>query len=230
MKILRTILWLSVCTILMASCKKNQLKKPTEVSVKMDINRSQSDNGSLVFSSGYIRIAEFYIDGIREEGAPVSLSQEFEQGLVINFDQQNFVDELMSNIPQGNYTDLKVGFDTHEGDDEPTIEVHGQFTNSSSQTFPLIFQFMSSEYFLIKGEKPGGSNQIVLDKSIPTILDVVLDPIYWFDIVSQNMLDNANTYDINGVETVVINEEKNETIYDIVADRIDESPTAVFGE
>lgn len=212
------------------SCKKNQLKKPTDVNVIMDINRADNTEGTLSFNEGYIRIAEFEYIGTRQEGAPIELSKEFEHGLVINFNAQNFVSELMGEIPQGNYTDLKIDFDTHEGVDQPTIEVKGTYTDGSSTNWPILFQFMSSETFVIKGEDDAGDDIILLDKDIAAFVNVQLDPIYWFDIISQNMLDNANKYDVDGIQTIVVNEELNGDIYDLLADRIDESSKAVFGE
>ncbi|MEO9531251.1 MAG: hypothetical protein ABJG68_11995 [Crocinitomicaceae bacterium] len=211
-------------------CKKNQLKKPVDVSVQMDINRENSNEGHLLFTKGYIRIAEFTVEGKRQEGADVELSKEFEQGLIIDFSPTQFVDALHMDIPQGNYTSLDINFDTHEGNDEPTISVKGTFKNSSNEDIPLIFEFMSSEYFSVNGESSGSSALIVLDKSNPALSFIEFDPIYWFDIVSMNMLNNANLYNVDGVQTLLINEEKNEDIYDLIADRIDETTSATFSD
>jgi len=224
------ILSVMMVALLLGSCKKNQLKKPTDVQVTMDINRSPNTEGTLEFNQGYIRIAEFTYEGTRQEGAPIELSTEFSSGLTINFLSESFVSDLMADVPQGNYTDLKVRFDTFDDDDAPTLEVSGTYTDGTSTTYPIIFQFMSSESFVIKGEDDDGQDIIVLDKDVSAFVNVQLDPVYWFDIVSANMLDNATKYEVNGQQTIVINEEQNEDIYDLLADRIDESPTAIFGE
>ena len=210
------------------SCKKNQLKKPTDVSVKMDINRATSNEGHLVFDQGYIRLASYEVSGIRQEGGPVNLESEFPGGKVINFSPTLEISDLSQEIPQGNYTSLEIEFDTHEGNDEPTIEVSGTYTNQSSQAFPIIFQFMSSETFAVSGEADSGDPIIMLDKDTPATNFIVFDPIYWFDVITNNAWSNANLSNVQGTMTILINEENNETIYDNVADRVDEQTESTF--
>lgn len=210
------------------SCKKSQLKQPTDVSVKMDINRSSSTQGHLSFDAGYIRLASFGVSGVRQEGGPVDLETEFPGGKIINFSPTLTIADLALEIPQGNYTSLEIEMDTHEGDDEPTIEVSGTYTNQSSQSIPIIFQFMSSETFSVSGEADDGDPIIMLDKDTPATSFIVFNPIYWFDIVTINALENANLVDVQGTMTILINDETNESIYDIMADRVDEQTEATF--
>jgi hypothetical protein len=214
--------------ILFLSCKKNELKKPAGVAVKIDINRGPSSEGHLIFSDGYIRLAEFSVEGVRQEGGDVELTKEFEQGNLAYFSSSNTVPNLDIEIPQGNYIDLDVSFDIFDGNDQPTIRVEGIYTNQSNQTTPIVFEFLSSEYFSINSESDDGNSIITLDKNIASSVLIKLDPIYWFDIVSYSMWDNATLVEINGEMTILINEGVNENIYDIVVDRIDEQTSSVF--
>ncbi|UKN01285.1 hypothetical protein K6119_16275 [Paracrocinitomix mangrovi] len=213
----------------LTSCKKSELKKPADVSVQMDINRQPSTQGHLEFNSGYIRITDFRVEGTRQEGAPVEMNKDFSQGLLITFSPTIMVSELNLDIPQGNYTDLDISFDTFDDLGQPTIQVEGTYTNQSSQTFPVIFEFESSETFSINGESETGEPIIVLDKNIPSNTFIQFDPQYWFDIVTINMWDNAVMVDVQGTMTILINESVNDAIYDLIADRIDDATEATFG-
>lgn len=215
--------------ISLSSCKKNELKKPADVSVKMDINRQASTQGHLVFTSGYIRLADFNVEGTRQEGGPVEMSKTFPQGYVIEYSPTSTIQELFLDIPQGNYTDLDINFNTFDDNDDITIQVVGTYTNQSSQTFPVIYEFMSSEYFSINGESETGNPIITLDKNIPATTFIEFDPIYWFDVITDNAWNNADLVDVQGSMTILINEDVNSNIYDLVADRIDETTSATFG-
>lgn len=67
-----------------------------------------------------------------------------------------------------------------------------------------------------------------MDADTPATALIELDPIYWFDIVPTNMLENADLINVGGVMTLLVNEDENEAIYDLIADRIDESTEAIF--
>ena len=92
----------------------------------------------------------------------------------------------------------------------------------------IPFKFGSSETFEIESEDSSNSGVIVLDKDQPSNALIELDPVFWFDILSVNQLENANLTTIDGVSTMLINEESNENLYDLLADRVDESTESVF--
>lgn len=224
----RIIVFSLLIFLTLQGCKKDDLKLPTDVSFKMDINRNPSSTGHLVFNNGSILLAAFDIEGTRQEGDPIAFSKSFPQGLSINFSPTNNISELFFTIPQGVYTDLDISFETFDDNGGITILVEGQYTNQSSVTFPLRFEFLSSEYFSINGKSGSGSGTIVLNKDTPMSSFVKLDPIYWFGTISNNMFNNADLVNIGGQMTILINESNNSDIYDIVADRIDETTSATF--
>lgn len=216
--------------LLAVSCKKSQLKKPTEVSMYIDINRSTNDDESLVFSNGFIIIDEFEMEGTRQEGAPVSMKREFVEGYKIDFTNSLPIDELILDVPQGNYIDLEIGFNTHKVKDVPNIRVEGVYTNASSVSIPVIYEFEAKEKFKIKGKSKDDMPIITLDKDKPADSFIELDPLYWFDTVSPTMWDAATLTDVDGVGTILINEDLNTTIYDVVTARLDEAVTATFAD
>jgi hypothetical protein len=214
--------------LLLTACQKEELKQPTDVTVSIDINREESTNGHLSFQDGFIRLASFSVEGTRQEGAEVELSREFEQGNLTNFSPTLPILNLDIDIPQGNYTELDIAFNIFDDNDQTTIHVEGLYTNQSNQTFPLVFDFASSEYFSINSEAEDGNPVITLDANISSSVLITLDPVHWFDSISYNLFDNATLVEINGVMTILVDENTNTAIYDIVIDRLDEQTSSVF--
>ncbi len=214
--------------VLLVGCKKNQLKKPTDVSFKIDINRSTSTDGKIIFNSGSIILASFDVEGERQEGDPISFSRSFPQGLLVNFDPNNPITEIQYDIPQGVYTELAISFETFDDNGDNTIVVNGTYTNNGGIDIPIRFEFLSSEYFSISSEDATNSGLIVLDKDTPANALIKLDPIYWFDILTTNQMENADLVNVGGTPTILINEDENDDLYDAIADRIDESTEAII--
>ena len=214
--------------IFLIGCSKKELNEPASVSIRMDINRAQSSSGHLEFDYGYIRLASFGVEGVRQEGPEVELSKEFETGNVHNFSSTAPVSNLDIAIPQGNYIDLDINFNTFDDNGDPTILVEGIYKNQASQNIPVRFEFLSSESFSINSEAEDGNSVIELDKDFNSNALITLDPIYWFDLISINSWENATLTEINGEMTILINESVNSSIYDNVVDRIDEQTSSVF--
>ncbi|XOV67881.1 MAG: hypothetical protein ACFHU9_01660 [Fluviicola sp.] len=225
---MKLLLLLAIPIFIAASCKKNQLKKPTDVTFNIDINRNQSTDGKLVFIGGTINLASFSVKGTRQEGDPISFSNSFSGGLLLDFSSTGTISQLDYDIPQGIYTSLEVNFETYEGPGDITIVVNGIYTNNGGTDIPVIFEFMSSESFEIESEDDVNSGVVVLDKDTPANAIIKLDPIHWFDILSNNQMENATLTNVGGTMTLLINEDKNENLYDLLADRVDESTESVF--
>ena len=212
-----------------SSCdKRKKWKLPTDVGFKMDINRSTSSNGKLVFTSGTIILEEFDFEGEREQGDDVYFTKSFPGGLSIPFDPNGNIAELDFDIPQGTYNRISISFETFDDLGDDNIVVNGTYTNTSGTDYPIRFEFKSAEYFDIVAEDYSGSSQIILDKDIAVSTKIQLDPIHWFQVVSTSLLDNADVVNVGGTPTIVISEDENDDIFDLVVDRLDESTEAVF--
>jgi hypothetical protein len=221
------ILLIGLLSVFLTSCKKRRLKQPTTVSFNIDINRSTSGDGTIVFESGTIFLSSFSVEGERQEGDPIAFAREF-NGLAVDFSASSQVSELQFDIPQGVYTELEVSFETFDDNGDYTIVTNGWYTNTGGTDIPIRFEFSSSETFEITGEDSANSGLIVLEKDIPASALIQLDPIYWFDILTINQLENATLTAINGTPTILINESTNTNLYDLMADRIDDSTEATF--
>jgi len=217
-----------ILSLVLFGCKKNKFKKPTDVSIKMDINRNASPQEHLIFTSGSIFLGSFSIEGERQEGEPIAFSKSFSQGLNVNFSSISNIPELAFDIPQGNYYELVVSFGTLYNNGNNTVVVNGTYTNSSSVSFPLKFEFKAVDNFSIVGEDDEGGATIVLDKEVSASALIKFDPVYWFGTVSNNLFDNAGLVNVSGQQTILVNSTTNEDIYDLIVDRMEESTQAVW--
>ena len=224
------ILIISMLIITSSSCKKkkDEWKLPTDVGFTMDINRSTSSDGDLVFNGGTIILASFSVEGEREQGVDINFFKEWPGGLSIGFSPSGVISAIDFDIPQGTYSRIEIEFDTFDDLGDNCILVNGTFTNSAGTPIAVRFEFKSSEYFSITAKESSGGSLIVLDKDVPATSKIVLDPIHWFQIVSNSLMENADIVSIDGVPTIIISEDVNENIFDLVIDRLDEATEAIF--
>ena len=219
---------ITVISIIFTGCKKNELKLPTLVNFRMDINRNPDSQNRLIFNEGFIIIEDFSVEGERKEGESISFSKSFPNGLKIIFSPVTDIPELEFDIPQGDYYELVISFSTKYNNGNSNILVKGTYTNYSGDVIPLIFEFRDDDDFSIVGEDDDGNASIILDKNIPVNTLIKFDPTYWFAIVSDNLLNNAQLINIDGQETILVNSDTNEDIYDLVVDRMEETALALW--
>lgn len=210
-------------SILIFSCTKEELKKPTESEVRFDLNTNASSLGHLQFTNGEIVLSEFKFDGDRFEGDDVYVLREFPNGLVVPLNASVNIPELNLTLPQGQYTKMEVEFEVSSNGGQNNLVIQGIYVNSMSQSIPIRFEFSSSENFSIVQLENSDGGQILMDANEASELVVKFDPIYWFDIVPLNMLENATLTNVQGENTLLVTESINEPIHDLVVDRIDEA-------
>ena len=212
--------------LLLVSCGK-KYKEPTDLELRFDINKAPTVDGQLTFSEGHFIMNRIDFEGKREKGDDVSFSRSFDNGLTIPFDLNTAVPDLNFMVPQGVYTELSLAFDTKEEGASPCILVDGTYTYSGGGTVPMRFEFDDSEEYEVEAEAEDGG-QIVLDADLLSRAKVVLDPTHWFQVVPTSHFESASLTDVDGTMTMLINKNKNEEIFDLILDRIDESTEAVF--
>lgn len=217
------------CTLVFsASCKKpeDQWKIPTSLKFKADINRSSCLGGNLSFDGGNLMISEFTFEGTREQGGPVDFTKTY-SGLNVPF-CSNPVSEWSFAVPQGTYSEIKIGYKTFGNSGDNHIVVLGTYKNTlNNNTFPVRFEYQDSEVYSIIGNSSYGGPQIVLNKDLQTNAEIIMNPVYWFQVVTTNLMDTASLTNIGGVQTILINKITNSTIYNTVKDRIDDNVTQV---
>lgn len=224
--------------VLLLSCfflsceKEEEFKIPVDVSFAVDMQREQASGSGLRFTEGYAVFSSFEFEGDREQAESVRFEKEYGQGLYVPFFPNQAPGELRFQVPQGSYRRIAVAFETAEGDEEDEsgrsgLVVKGVYRTGSGNEFPLLFELSSSGEFETEAKSLSGS-QIVLKREAPATATIRLNPLYWFQAVPSSSLDDAEVFEVNGVATILINEEANEQIYEIVVSRLGKGDETVF--
>jgi hypothetical protein len=207
-------------SIIFSSCEKDNptgkitLEVNTTSSSTVNLKGTKAAN-DLVFTSGTITIREVVFDG--EVGA-TSVSRTIEQVADIDYATGTVTPEVVIEVPAGDYTDVNLGIELQDVNDDHTVVIEGTYTNSSEEVIPIRFEFNSGEVF----EAIAAS--VSIEPGADIIGKITFDAISWFGTVTSNELDNATQTD--GV--IVISGTSNTTIFDKVADKLDVDTQAVF--
>ena len=222
--------------ILLSCQETEEFKIPSDVGFRMDINRETNPEGRLSFTGGYITLASFSFEGRREQGGDVFFTNEYERGLQVAFDATKPVDALTFQVPQGNYTRIEVEMETYDDTAISGLVVSGSYLHSNGTRYPLRLELNSSVDIEIEARDNSGSSQIVLQQKSPATAKIKLNPLKWFEAVPLSHLDNAiltegEEEEGEGdpvVSYIIINEEVNESIYEVIITRIEQSASIVF--
>jgi hypothetical protein len=147
--------------------------------------------------------------------------------LQVAFDPNNASPELMFTVPQGIYEKIEMKFETDDDNNVVSLKVVGNYQNTSGTNFPVYLEINESEVFELKGTASSGQN-IVLDKDVATKAKILFNVTYWFESVPMNSFENAILTSVNGTNAIVISNTSNETIYDSIVDRLEESDKVIF--
>ena len=209
------------------SCNKSEWKKPTEVAFLVDVNKDASLDGKLFFTEGQIVLRNITFDGKRIQADDVYFEADFDKGLKVALSSTTANSDLVFDIPQGTYSSVRIDFEAEQSDNE-LIVIKGFYTNSNDVERPVILEIEEIEFYDKIAKTAQGDVEIDLVAGNPKKGTILLDPVFWFGTFSLNQLDNAETTLVNGVETILINEEKNESLHNIIEDRIGANEKVTF--
>ncbi len=223
MKFLTKIVITALFLVLFTACEEEPIfEGDGTVAFRFDINKgdgavNKTSAGMLSFDSGFIVIREIVFDGERQGASSVSITHE--QVSTIDFATGIASPPVNVVIPAAQYKSINLGIEIQDVNNDPTIVIEGEYERTDGSISPIRFEIVSGEVFEAEAENAS------VPSNVPAIAQITFDPVSWFDRVSANQLDNANT-DSNGV--IVISETNNSAIFDKVADGLDRNTQAVF--
>ena len=220
-------LFLIILVGLCASCKKAELKKPTKVNFSFDLNSNDSQNGDLKFVSGEINIGKFNLSGDRLEGDDIAFERIFSSGLYTDLNGSAEIKELDYDIPQGEYTQLKINLNILDAGADPSLMIKGTYKFVNGPTVGVEFQYYGNQEIEILGEDFNGSNNIVMDKMLGKKVSVEFDPLYWFEPITVSQFESANLSSGQGQNQLIVSPTENVNLYTIISARINMSNRAV---
>lgn len=213
-------------SLLMFSCQKAELKKPTRLNFTFDINKDPGNN-PLKINSGEINLLNFNISGDRIEGEGIVFSRPFGAGLSTDLNGSSELEEMDFDIPQGEYISIDLNFTIGQNQTEPAMILTGTYKPTAAPTVGLRFEFLETQIFQINGEDELGNN-IIMDKELGKKGRILFDPVYWFQTLTTNQLDNATITDTQGQDLIIISASSNIILYEIVVNRLANSNKAIF--
>lgn len=220
---MKYLLFISSILVVSVSCTKRQLKKPVEVNFALTINKSFADEQAIKMTQGEIYLSEFNVSGTRLKGEAIDFTRDFETPFFVSLTNSGEEDELNFDIPQGEYEELTISFETPDDSDLPVMILEGIYKPLSGPVKSVILEVSGKSKFSMQAEDVNSAAAIELDKKEAKKITIELDPIHWFSEVPVSMLETADTFDGD----IIISATKNTGIYEIITDHMDESNRAI---
>src|SRR5690606_28537480 len=107
-------------------------------------------------------------------------------------------------LPQGDYTSIQLDFVLAPSAGAVALELEGTYKPSTGPTVSVRFEMNLEQHFSILAEDKDQTGHILLNKEEAKKVKIEFDPIYWFDILTVNQLDNADIIPQNGQDEMVI--------------------------
>jgi hypothetical protein len=188
------LLWATLILFIASGCAKDDvLKNPTSVKVHFALN-SAGVGGSdrLALTSGHLVLSEIELSGQRVEGEAFSFRRTFPNGLHYDFGVNNNSEELLFDLPQGEYELLEVTFKTLEGGQEATLLVQGTYGFAQSNNNALVnIAWKSSRAFQKHVLTTNNQPNFTLAET-PKTVTFTIQPKLWFREVTEIKLEQAH--------------------------------------
>jgi hypothetical protein len=210
----------------LTSCQKAELKKPVNVNFSFKMVQEKSGEG-LQMQSGAINLKSFDVIGDRVEGDGIYFERLFEEGLNSDLNGSNEIKDLGFDLPQGDYQDLEIEFESFAKNSDPSIYLEGKYRDDSG-IVDVNFEITEELMFSVRGYNESADQMILLDKDNPRKVNIEFEIDDWFSLVDEAIWANAEVTQQNGPDLLLISETNNIAIYTLVIDRMTEDNKAIF--
>lgn len=204
------------------ACQQPQIwKKPTPVAISMNI-KSQDTNGSgyLEFTQGQITLSKIAVEGNLNNADDFRFERNFPSGLVVNFNDTVTLEQLTFDLPQGDYTELKVHFETIASSLNIFVAGIYDYNNPNKADAIVNFEVDSLLAFDIVVVSPQGSQNVHISDITNNDIEILMSPPHWFKNTTALMMNNANTTIVGSQSYITINRLSNTNIYQSAKARI----------
>jgi hypothetical protein len=211
--------------LLITSCTKTELKKPTEI--KFGFKANSNVESGFHFTQGSVNVCHITIEGNRIEGDDIYFNRPFDTPIETDLNGSSEIQEFRFDIPQGEYNQLSFSFLLKESNEMPSINLKGMYHSDTNPPVSVSFQLDNDQYFdLVVSAKE--QNQVILNHEQSRTGDVIFNLDYWFGAITHSMMENATIENINGLEHVAISSVQNVNIYNVVLNRINQTDEVIL--
>jgi hypothetical protein len=205
--------------LVFSSCeKKFKETAPLNFTVKM-INPDVSNYVTL--KSGQIYLSTFGIIGDRKQGDDVLFMNTLPADSYADLKKETITPSLNYSLPQGIYTNLVVNMGIKPKDSIGAIVLQGEYVEEEQggehEIHRFIFKYDPETLYSLNTTLSGEIN-VIADQN--TKANVILDVKYLFANIPEQMWQNSEHIEIDGVETIFVNETNNISIYNLLISRL----------
>ncbi|OFX85300.1 MAG: hypothetical protein A2W99_14965 [Bacteroidetes bacterium GWF2_33_16] len=217
--------------ILFASCEKDDLTEPVSIDFEFSMDTFQLNEGGkqglFEINKGTLIIQTLELDGRRDQGDDYFFSSSFVPPLKAELHTKTINQDVVYDIPQGIYNRIELNLSIGV-ENENALCFEGRFQRGPMDDMPVVFEYAFQEHVRIRAKNKVGDDQIVISKENPLKARVVFNVPNMFQFVNMNMIRNAATTEINGMQAIKINSQQNTDIFNLLAARLDNALYVVF--
>ena len=175
-----------------------------------------------IINEGTFVINSIEFDGQRDEGEDYYFVSQFTTPLIAKVNTGVTSQTVSFDAPQGIYNKIDISFSLGT-ENENALILNGILKHGAFTEIPIRIEYTFQEKINVRGTDNEGSGQIVLKKDKPAKANVIFNAPAFFQLVSYGKIKNAITQNIEGQETILINNQTNNDIFNLLASRIDNS-------
>lgn len=114
-------------------------------------------------------------------------------------------------------------------DTEPCFLLSGTYRNNE-EVYHLYLAINDPLIFKVKAVNNDGNQEVVLDKNVINKARLVMNPAYWFSVISPSTMNKASVGILENRKYIFIHKHLNEDIYTSVVNRIEESTEVIIND
>lgn len=215
---LRNILLLMSIVVVGVGCG-SKWKKTAPMPVSLEMQTADPGQGHLQITGGELVVKKFSFEGNRVQSNDVGFEEEFEPRKTYAIANGGTPTDLNYDIPQGTYTEVDTEIRFRGDDDGLSVLITGNFLDGANTT---PFRFETEDQIDVRLETAFASNasEVIFEKddAMPAVIE--LSVIAWLSGLSSNLLAGADIETVQGVPTILITKDNNESLYALVLARI----------
>lgn len=180
--------------LLSSGCQEETptLKKPTQLGLRLSLGTDYlPPSDGLTLKEGHLVLSSIVLKGERLEGEPFQFERNFPGGLSVDFDGAEALDDLVFDVPMGDYRQLTVVLETVDGANGPSCWIGGQYQwlNPPRATAAVELSWQRVGRFEV--DLLAGTHTRVLDEQ-PQAPQIVFQPYGWLTTTDPNKWDRAD--------------------------------------
>src|SRR6056297_1883682 len=206
-------------SVLLISCDRDELIKPVEVDLQVNMESYQSDSKNFqsnrfLIDKGEIRFSGIEFDGKKENSDDYYFSKSFSPLLAGDLEDNSLNRNVSFDIPQGTYNPINLSLFLSNSDTIPALCLQGTYQSIQHVEVGVYFNFFrNEEMFMFKAENTSGNKKIVLKKGEQKNLQIDLKLQSLFRFFNPNQLESAEYINEDGNKKIIISETHNTDIY-----------------